>query len=160
MQELQLSLKRQQDWQPNWSASTPMHTAGRSLTIASLRSCGGLQLTRCLLEIQQSREETVLRVCGWQLPDTDSEGDSREGIPLDLLFASREELVGDAGSCLGHHNHKITVFDSWRSKEGMPAELPPWTSGGRLWLVWEAGWWSPLGGSPEGQRSLGRLDVL
>jgi len=36
-----------------------LQEAGRSLTIASPCSRGGLQLPRCLLEIQHSREETV-----------------------------------------------------------------------------------------------------
>ena len=46
---------------------------------------------------------------------------TREGAPLDLLFANREGLVGDVmvGGHLGHSDHEmIRVFDSQRSKEG------------------------------------------
>ena len=46
---------------------------------------------------------------------------TREGAPLDLLFANREGLAGVVmvGGHLGHSNHKIIrVFDSRRSKEG------------------------------------------
>ena len=45
---------------------------------------------------------------------------TREGTPLDRLFANREGLVGYVmvGGHLGHSGHEMTVFDSWRSKEG------------------------------------------
>lgn len=37
---------------------------------------------------------------------------SREGAPLDLLFASREGLVDGVmvGGCLGHSNHRVIEF--------------------------------------------------
>lgn len=37
---------------------------------------------------------------------------SRRGTPLDLLFTSREGLVGDVvgGNCLGHDDHDMTEF--------------------------------------------------
>ncbi|GAB0183186.1 hypothetical protein GRJ2_000783900 [Grus japonensis] len=45
---------------------------------------------------------------------------TREGSPLDLLLAKTEGLVGDVmvGGCLGHNDHEMIGFDSWRSKEG------------------------------------------
>lgn len=43
----------------NEEADETSYAAGRSLIIASPCSCGGLQLTRCLLEIQYSREEAT-----------------------------------------------------------------------------------------------------
>jgi len=37
---------------------------------------------------------------------------TREGTPLDVLFANREGLVHDVvvGGCLGHSDHKMTEF--------------------------------------------------
>ena len=86
---------------------------------------------------------------------------TQEGTPLDLLFANRG-LVGDVtvGGHLGHSNHKTIVFYSWRSKESSQQNCYLGLLEGRLWPVKEPGWQSPLGGSPEGQRSPGRLDIL
>jgi len=53
-----------------------------------------------------------------------------------------------------------SVYDSWRSKEGGSAELPPWTFGRQTLACLGAWLTESLGGSPEGQRSPGRLDVL
>ena len=37
---------------------------------------------------------------------------TRGGVPLDLLFINREELVGDVkvGSCLGLSHHELVEF--------------------------------------------------
>ncbi|GAB0176377.1 hypothetical protein GRJ2_000102900 [Grus japonensis] len=41
---------------------------------------------------------------------------TREGTPLDLLFANREGLVGDVmvGGCLGHSDHEMIEFSVLR----------------------------------------------
>ena len=64
------------------------------------------------MEIQSSREDTVQEVpgaCGRDLP---GEGAHWGRCPLDLLFANREGLVGDAmvGGHLGHSDHEIMSF--------------------------------------------------
>jgi len=65
-----------------------------------------------------------------------------EVIPLGLMFANREGLVGYvmAGVCLGHSDHKtVRVFDSWRSKEGCQQNCHLGLLEGRLWHVLETG---------------------
>ena len=59
---------------------------------------------------------------------------TREGTPLDLLFTKREGLVV-VGGCLGHSDHEMIVFDSWRSKEGGQQNCHLGLPEGRLWPV-------------------------
>lgn len=45
---------------------------------------------------------------------------TRDGALLYNLLVHKEGLEGDvkAGGCLGHSDHKMIVFNSWKSKEG------------------------------------------
>ena len=66
---------------------------------------------------------------------------SRECAPLDLLFVNRERLVGDmmVGRCLGHSEHEMIVFSSWRSKEGCYQKPHLGFPEGSLWPGQEPG---------------------
>ena len=84
------------------------------------------------------------------------------GVLLDLQLANREGFVRimKFGGCLGHIDHELIVFDSWKRKEDGQQNYHPGLPEGRLQPVKETGWHSPLGSSPEGQRSPGKLDTL
>ena len=63
---------------------------------------------------------------------------TRKGAPLDLLFANREELVGDVmdGGYLGRSDHKMTEFSILgRSKEDGQQKCHLGLPEGRLWPV-------------------------
>ena len=62
---------------------------------------------------------------------------TKEGVPLDLLFANREGLVGDvvAGGHLGHSNHEMIEFSILGEVRQGSVELLPWTSGWQIWPV-------------------------
>lgn len=71
----------------------------------------------------------------WKMIHTDRvvSEPARESTPLDLLFASREGLVGDvmAGSHLGHSNHEMIEVLILREVRRESAELLPWIFGGQ-----------------------------
>lgn len=80
---------------------------------------------------------------------------NREGTLLDLLFLNREGLVGDrTGDCLVHNAHR--ALSCWR-RVSRTATLDFQQVGfGLIWRLVE----SPLGGSPEEQRSPSRLNTV
>ncbi|GAB0193393.1 hypothetical protein GRJ2_001804600 [Grus japonensis] len=84
---------------------------------------------------------------------------TREGVLMDLLFVNREELVDDVavGGRLGHSNHEMiefSVLGEVRKGVGRTTTLDFRSADFGLFR-------SLVGrGSPEGQRSPGRLDIL
>jgi len=85
---------------------------------------------------------------------------TRQGAPLDMLLANGGlECDVVVGGHLGHRDHEIIrVFNSWRSKEGGSAELPPWTSAGQT--LGCLGTWCTRVAWEAVLRGLGRLDIV
>ena len=102
-------------------------------------------------------------MCGRELLTQLVSEPTKEGASLDLLFVNREGLVGDVmvGGHLGHHNHEMIEFlILGEVKRGVSRTATLDFQRTVFGLFRRLVDKSPLGGSPEGQRSPGRLDIL